>query len=101
MELIHYTSSQGSGAIAEEGQKELRGQRQGWLTRKCLLDTSKQLNISTAVVTAWTRFVQAQDRPKPNMERGIGHEIPPLPKELLAVVSCWKRVGQFSPRVYT
>lgn len=31
--------------------------------------------------------------PKPSVERGVGHEIPPPPKEPLVIVSCWGREG--------
>lgn len=47
----------------------------------------------TATVTACTSFMQAQMRPGPNTERGGGYEILPLPKELMAVDSCWERIS--------
>lgn len=46
----------------------------------------------TAVVTVYT------SQTKSHMDMGVEQEIPPLPIELLAVVSCWERGSQFSLR---
>ena len=50
----------------------------------------------TATVTVCTSFMKAQMRPVTGMERGGGYEILPLPKELVAIDSCWEREDQFS-----
>lgn len=45
------------------------------------------------------KSVQDQAITNPNTERGIGHEVPHLSEELLAIVSGWKRKSQFSQRL--
>lgn len=45
----------------------------------------------TVVIIACLSPRQAQTKPKPRMERGSRHEVPPLVQEPLAVGNCWEK----------
>lgn len=41
-------------------------------------------------------------KPNPDQilaQRGAGHKVPPQTEEILALVRCWEREGQLSPRI--
>lgn len=52
----------------------------------------------TAIETTYKKPTQAKAREQPSMEKGDGHEVPPLSNTALATDRCWEKKSEFSLR---